>query len=66
MQYALVTKNEGNHPFEIGREIEIWGGNWIDNEGNLTTPDGDIPKECFVIIEEKDSRYAKENFRGLG
>jgi hypothetical protein len=52
--YAVVTKNDGNHPFPIGKEIEIWGGRWIEENGDLSTPDGTIPAGSFKVVPESE------------
>lgn len=59
MEYALITKNDGNHPFPMGRAIEIWGGQWIDEDGNLSTPDGTVPAGSFKVVPESEIEPAK-------
>lgn len=53
-QYAIITKNEGNHPFPVGYTIELWGGNWKTSLGDLTTPDGDVPADSFKVVPESE------------
>lgn len=55
MDYAIITKNEGNHPFPLDHApIEIWGGRWIDVDGNLKTPDGIVPAGSFKVVPESE------------
>jgi hypothetical protein len=52
--YAVVTKNDGDHIFPVGKEIEIWGGRWIEENGDLSTPDGTIPAGSFKVVPESE------------
>lgn len=46
-----VIKNDGNHPFSVGDVIELWGGCWVENDGTVSTPDGNIPFDCYIILD---------------
>ena len=60
MKYAIIIKNEGNHPFPVGYEIELWGGNWKTSIGDLTTPDGDVPADSFKLVDETEVKIDRE------
>jgi hypothetical protein len=52
--YAVAIKNNGDHSFPVGEEIEIWGGIWIVENGDLSTPDGTIPAGSFKVVPESE------------
>lgn len=54
LEYAIIIKNEGNHPFPLDHKIEIWGGRWVDENGNLETPDGTVPVGSFKVVPESE------------
>jgi hypothetical protein len=60
MKIAVVTKNNGNHIFGVGQEIEIMGGIWLTDQGDLSTPDGNVPAHCFVVVDESDLKKTTE------
>lgn len=55
MDYAVITKNGGDHSFPLDHApIEIWGGVWIDENGDLKTPDGRVPAGSFKVVPESE------------
>jgi hypothetical protein len=59
VDYAVITKNDGNHPFPLDHKIEIWGGQWVDEKGNLETPDGTVPAGSFKVVPESELEPAQ-------
>jgi hypothetical protein len=46
-----IIKNDGNHPFPVDHVIELWGGCWLEDDGTVTTPDGDIPFDSYIVLD---------------
>ena len=63
MSHSVFVRNDITHikiiddtrcPFPIGMIIAVEGGVWFEENGDVSTPDGAIPKNSYRIASDKE------------